>query len=57
MAGASSGPDDLRSDVLLAWLSQLKAMESAEEEPTPYASPPCYLAEFSDADFADHTAQ
>ena len=44
------------ADALFTWLTQLKAEENAEDDPSRYASPPCYLAEFSE-DFEDHPAR
>lgn len=48
-----------RSDAasLLAWLPHLAKAQDTEDEPTGYASPPCYLAQFSDVDFAEETAK
>lgn len=42
---------------LLAWLPALSQAEPPEDEPTRYASPPCYLAEFFDADGTDSFAE
>jgi hypothetical protein len=38
-------------------LPLLAKAEEREDVPLRYASPPCYLAEFSDEDSADHTAK
>jgi hypothetical protein len=46
-AAAQADSEDVSAGALFTWLSQLKAAEDAEEEPARYASPPCYLAEFS----------
>lgn len=48
--------DGADAGALFNWLTQLKTEESAEDEPSHYASPPCYLAEFAE-DFADHSSE
>ncbi len=57
MAAAQAEGDGADAAALFTWLTQLKAEEDAEDEPSRYASPPCYLAEFSDLDSANHTAK
>jgi hypothetical protein len=54
---AKISPDGPNADALLAWLHLLRKAEEAEDELPPYASPPCYLAEFSAADLSDHPAK
>lgn len=52
--------DAANTDALFAWLPLLakaEEMENVEDEPVRYASPPCYLAEFSDAECTDHAAK
>ena len=44
------------AEALLAWLPHLAKAQETEDEPASFASPPCYLAQFSDADFANETA-
>lgn len=50
-------PEGLVADALLSQLAHLAKEQEIEDEPASYASPPCYLAQFSNADFADETAQ
>lgn len=57
VAPAESTPEAAGAEDLLAWLPHLAKAEELEEEPASYASPPCYLAQFSNAGFADETAQ
>ncbi len=54
---AQAEEDGAGADALFTWLTQLKTEENAEDELSRYASPPCYLAEFSDLEGADHTAK
>ncbi len=49
--------EGVSAGALFTWLTHLKAVEGAEDEPSRYASPPCYLAEFSAEDSADHSAE
>ena len=48
-------PGAANADALLAWLHLLSKAEETEDEPPPYSSPPCYLAEFSDTDVSEQT--
>lgn len=50
-------PEGPGADALLAQLAHLAKEQELEDEPASYASPPCYLAEFSDAGLADHPAK
>lgn len=52
---AESEPESTGAEALLAWLPHLAQAQDLEDEPASFASPPCYLAQFSDADFADET--
>lgn len=52
-----SASEDTGAEALLAWLPHLAKAQEIEDEPAGFASPPCYLAQFSDADFADETAK
>ncbi|WP_397382841.1 hypothetical protein [Prosthecobacter sp.] len=54
---AESASEDTGAEALLAWLPDLAQAQEIEDEPASFASPPCYLAQFSDADFADETAK
>lgn len=54
---AESAPEATGAEALLAWLPQLAKAQEIEDETASFASPPCYLAQFSDADFADEAAQ
>lgn len=54
---AESKPVGAGAEHLLAWLPHLAQAQEIEDEPVAFASPPCYLARFSDADCADETAQ
>ncbi|MCX6850390.1 MAG: hypothetical protein NTY98_15835 [Verrucomicrobia bacterium] len=54
---AESEPESTSAEALLTWLPHLAKAQEIEDEPAGFASPPCYLAQFSDADFADETAQ
>ncbi|WP_395746185.1 hypothetical protein [Prosthecobacter sp.] len=57
-AAAQAETDSAGADVLFTWLqTQLRAAKDAEDEPARYASPPCYLAEFSAEDDAGDSAQ
>jgi hypothetical protein len=52
--------DAANTEALFAWLPLLakaEEMKDVEDVPLRYASPPCYLAEFSDEDSADHTTK
>lgn len=40
-----------------ALFASLAKAEEMEDEPVRYASPPCYLAEFSDAERTEHAAK
>ena len=53
---AKDAHDGVGADSLFAWLPLLAKAEDTEEEPARYSSPPCYLAEFPEADLADHAA-
>ena len=57
VTSAESASEDTGAEALLAWLPHLAKAQEIEEEPASFASPPCYLAQFSDADFADETAK
>ncbi len=54
---AEIAPESTGAETLLAWLPHLANAQEIEDEPASFASPPCYLAQFSDADFADETAK
>lgn len=54
---AESTPEGTGAETLLAWLPHLAKAQEIEDEPASFASPPCYLAQFSDADFADEIAK
>ena len=54
---AESAPEDTGAEALLAWLPHLAKAQEIEDEPASFASPPCYLAQFSDADLTDETAK
>lgn len=54
---AESTSEATGAEPLLAWLPVLAKAQELEDEPERFASPPCYLAQFSDADFADETAK
>jgi len=54
---AESISEDTGAEALLAWLPHLAKAQEIEEEPAGFASPPCYLAQFADVDFADETAK
>ncbi len=54
---AESASEDTDAEALLTWLPHLAQAQEIEDEPASFASPPCYLAQFSDADFADETAK
>lgn len=50
-------PEDKSAAALSAGVRLLSKTEDTEDEPLRYASPPCYLAEFSDADCAAPAAK
>jgi hypothetical protein len=54
---AESASEETGAESLLAWLPHLAKAQESEDEPVGFASPPCYLAEFSDVDFTDKTAK
>ncbi|WP_395732831.1 hypothetical protein [Prosthecobacter sp.] len=54
---AESTSEDAGAKALLAWLPHLAKAQEIEDEPASFASPPCYLAQFADVDFADETAK
>ncbi|MHB1081827.1 MAG: hypothetical protein ACYC67_20730 [Prosthecobacter sp.] len=54
---AETAPEGTGAEPLLAWLPVLAKAQELEDEPESFASPPCYLAHFSDAGFADETAK
>ncbi len=54
---AKSESEATGAEALLAWLPHLAKAQEIEDEPASFASPPCYLAQFSDADSADETAK
>jgi hypothetical protein len=54
---AKGAPEGTGAEALLAWLPHLAQAQEIEDEPASFASPPCYLAQFSDVDFADETAK
>lgn len=56
-APAETAPEATGAEPLLDWLPVLAKAQELEDEPESFASPPCYLAQFSDADFADETAK